>query len=57
MWTGGKIGDAWLGPHWLQAWDSLYSSYSQTLLNLEASLARSIFSWVLWWARILGLQP
>lgn len=57
MWTDGKIVDGWLGLHWLQAWDSLYSSCSQTLLNLEALLARSTFSWGLWWARTLGLLP
>jgi len=57
MWTDGKIGDAWLGPHWLQAWDSLCSSWERSLVNLESWLIRFTSSWVLWWARILGLQP
>ncbi len=57
MWIDGKTADEWLGPRWLRAWDSLYSYWSQIQLNLEALLARSMFSWALWWARILGLQP
>lgn len=57
MLTDGRTDGAWPGLHWLQAWSSLCSFSSPTLLNLEASLARSTFSWVLWWARILGLRP
>lgn len=56
MLTDGRTDDAWPGLPWLQAWSSLYSYSSPTLLNLEASLVRSTFSWVLWWARISGFR-
>jgi len=56
MLTDGRTDDAWPGLPWLQAWYSLCSCSSPTLLNLEASLARSTFSWVLWWARTLGFR-
>lgn len=54
MSTDGRTDDAWPGLHWLQVWSSLYFFSSPTLLNLEASLVRSIFLWVQWWARISG---
>lgn len=57
MLTDGRTDDAWPGLPWLRAWYSLYSFSSPTLLNWEASLARFTFSWVLWWARTLGLRP
>jgi hypothetical protein len=57
MWTDGKTEDVWLGFPLLQDWLSLCSYWEQTLGSWETSHTRFISSWVLLWARTLGLQP
>jgi hypothetical protein len=56
MLIDGKIDGAWLGFRWLQDWHSLSSSWERSLLILESSLTRFIFSWAQWLVRTLGLR-